>query len=68
VCQDGTLGIDIENIVLNVPTADTAAASAADAVHEGSSVKKRKFSAIASAPKAKVQKCVPDLCSCVHTF
>jgi hypothetical protein len=56
VCQDGTLGIDIENIVLNVPTADTTAASAADTIHQGSSVKKRKFSAIASTPKANVQK------------
>jgi hypothetical protein len=31
VCQDGTLGINIENIVLNVLIADSAAVSAANA-------------------------------------
>jgi hypothetical protein len=42
VCHDNTLSIDIANIVLNVPTAYTAAVSAANAVHEGSSIKKKK--------------------------
>ena len=58
VCQDATLAIDIENIVLNVPTPDSPTRSTSDAVNDALSAKKRKFSAFASDPKATIQKFV----------
>jgi hypothetical protein len=56
---DGTnLAIDIENVVLNVPTSPNTAVSSSDTAEEQTSSKKRKFSAIASTSSHRLQKFV----------
>jgi hypothetical protein len=56
VLDGACLALDIENIVLNVPTSPTSALSASDGEQTQPSGKKRKFSAVASS-KASFQKC-----------
>ena len=56
---DGTnLAIDIEHVVLNVPTLPNTAMSSSETTKEQTSSKKRKFSAIASTSSHRLQKFV----------
>jgi hypothetical protein len=52
VLDGGNLAVDIENIVLNVPTTPNTALSASEGEENVPGIKKRKFSAIASSKVA----------------